>query len=218
MAEIGGNESMQYKMHVPNQKGTVIGKSGVTIGVGFDLGQRSAKEVEAILRQVNVPQNTIDDLKVFAGLKGQAALEAMKKSPLNGMNVLTKKQSNDLFALLFQGPLNKADAVVSKINMVNTNPVGKALLREALASAMYQGDLLKRFPDAMAQLKSGNFRGAVEGFTYASRKDKSKGISKWAMQTPERILPIIEALEEISGEELKSILIKAKGVDVRRLG
>ena len=217
MAEIGGNENLQNKIHIPRTVGGVVGNSGVTIGVGYDLGQRSEGEIRSDLRSAGVPEDVIQDLTKFAGKKGAEAAKAMETSPVNGVSVLTDSQADKLFALKYKPKLEEADSIISSISGIDDNPVGKSMLRQSLSSALYQINLPKVFPDATAQLKRGNWEAATKAMVYASRTDKSKGPSKWAMQTPERILPIIEAMEEISGKELKSILMLAEGVDTNRI-
>ncbi|ELZ8935274.1 hypothetical protein U1D46_004335 [Cronobacter dublinensis] len=38
--------------HVPNNKGTVIGRSGVTFGRGLDLGQQTTTYLEGLLQEM----------------------------------------------------------------------------------------------------------------------------------------------------------------------
>ena len=71
----------QLKMqgYVPkHNNGTVIGQSGVTIGVGVDLGQQTA----AALAQEGVSPPLIAILKPYLGLQGQAAATYLNQHPL----------------------------------------------------------------------------------------------------------------------------------------
>lgn len=52
--------------------------SGVTIATGFDLGQRSRKDLESL----NVGKNLIEILSPYLGLTKQAAKDKLIKSPL----------------------------------------------------------------------------------------------------------------------------------------
>lgn len=56
-------------------EGSVIGKSGVTIGSGFDLGQHNIYD----LQRMGVPENLIKKLKPFLGQKKDKALLLLKE-------------------------------------------------------------------------------------------------------------------------------------------
>jgi hypothetical protein len=64
--------------------GSVIGRSGVTIGAGFDLGQHS----EMDLKRMEIPEHLIRKLKPFLGKKKDSAVEALEDE-LNYVNPLT---------------------------------------------------------------------------------------------------------------------------------
>ena len=53
-------------------EGNVIGKSGVTIGVGFDLGQHNKYD----LKKMGFSKGMINKLSPYLGKKGQAAIDA----------------------------------------------------------------------------------------------------------------------------------------------
>ena len=72
----GGNILTGY---VPIDKdGNAIGQSGVTIGIGVDLGQQSASGLAAM----GVSPDLIDTLSPYLGLKGDAAIDALDSNPL----------------------------------------------------------------------------------------------------------------------------------------
>jgi len=66
----------------------IIGDSGVTVGGGVDLGQQS----EADLRRRGVPEDLIDKLRPFLGLKREAAQRFLRENPL----ILTEDQARTL--------------------------------------------------------------------------------------------------------------------------
>ena len=70
----GGSQSKGY---IPTNKdtGEVIGKSGLTIATGWDVGQMSEDEIEAS----GLPASVISKVKDFAGLKGQSALDMLEE-------------------------------------------------------------------------------------------------------------------------------------------
>ena len=65
-----------------------MGASGVTVGVGVDLGQQSASQ----LRSWGVSDGTIDAILIYIGLQRGAALRALRNRPLT----LTVEQAREL--------------------------------------------------------------------------------------------------------------------------
>lgn len=69
----GGSKTTGY---VPAAE---VSKSGVTIGTGFDLGQRN----EADLKSLGLSSELIATLKPYLGKKAKDAQDALNKAPLN---------------------------------------------------------------------------------------------------------------------------------------
>jgi len=65
-----------------------VSKSGVTIGTGFDLGQRN----ESDLKSLKLDATLIKKLKPYLGLKANNAQKLLKKSPL----VITATQAKEI--------------------------------------------------------------------------------------------------------------------------
>jgi hypothetical protein len=59
--------------------GKVLGKSGVTVGSGVDIGQWS----EAQLRQHRVPDRILEQVRVYLGVRGNDAVDLLAHRPLN---------------------------------------------------------------------------------------------------------------------------------------
>lgn len=73
----GGN---QLKGYIPNNGGIVIGRSGVTIAAGFDIGQHSIQEI----KNMNLPSALEAKLLPYAyPLIKQNALDYLKSHPLS---------------------------------------------------------------------------------------------------------------------------------------
>ena len=71
-------EANKLKAYVPeNKDGTAIGKSGVTIASGLDLGQYN---YEDLIKNLKLPKDLADKLKPYLGKRGKAAQQALKKS------------------------------------------------------------------------------------------------------------------------------------------
>jgi hypothetical protein len=70
---------VQVKGYVPKDgDGSPLGQSGVTVGCGVDLGQHSAGSLAAW----GVPDGVIEVVRPYLGLRREAAVEALKASPL----------------------------------------------------------------------------------------------------------------------------------------
>lgn len=80
------DEGMSYEGYIPrSKKGKILGKSGVTVHKGFDLGQRTLGEME-LLHKKNPKVITKDFLKMlspYIGKKGADAETALKSLPLD---------------------------------------------------------------------------------------------------------------------------------------
>ena len=64
--------------YVPAVNGVPVGQSGVTIGIGVDLGQQSVSG----LLSMGVPQNVVNQLSPYVGLQRAAAQAALAANPL----------------------------------------------------------------------------------------------------------------------------------------
>jgi hypothetical protein len=86
----GGLQRKGYVPHETDANGVphVIGDSGVTVAVGYDLGHRSRKDLHTLL----LPAHLLHKLTPYAGLTGQKALHYLKHHPL----VLTKHEAQTI--------------------------------------------------------------------------------------------------------------------------
>lgn len=82
----GGTEN--YTGREPVTDYEAMGSSGVTVGVGVDLGQQSALQ----LRRWGVSDGTIEAILIYIGLQCGAALRALRNRPLT----LTPEQAREL--------------------------------------------------------------------------------------------------------------------------
>lgn len=82
----GGTEN--YTGHAPVTDYEAMGVSGVTVGVGVDLGQQTVSQ----LRRWGVSDGTIDAILIYIGLQRGAALRALRNRPLD----LTPEQAREL--------------------------------------------------------------------------------------------------------------------------
>ena len=76
--EIGGRNVYEKKYNKPTWAG---GQSGLTIGIGFDCGYCTEKELFSTWKDLNL--NYLNALKRFCGIKGEAVKTMMKGEILN---------------------------------------------------------------------------------------------------------------------------------------
>ncbi|QOL14940.1 pesticin C-terminus-like muramidase [Dickeya dianthicola] len=89
------SEGMKTDGYVPlNQDGTPVENSGVTIGMGIDLGQREAKD----LIRDGVPSSIVEKLKPYMKLKKTNALHKIREMPLK----LTSNEASILSNIYIQ--------------------------------------------------------------------------------------------------------------------
>ena len=83
-------EATKFTTYVPkDEKGVVIGKSGITIAKGFDLGQVDL----AGLKKLNFSESLFNKLSKYVGYKGQEALDFLNKE---GSVELTKEEVKEI--------------------------------------------------------------------------------------------------------------------------
>ena len=78
----------QLKAYVPNNNGKVIGKSGVTVATGVDLGQHSEDD----MKKWDIPKTLLKKILPYAGKKKAKALEHLRENPLT----ITKEEAEAL--------------------------------------------------------------------------------------------------------------------------
>ncbi|MBP2836098.1 pesticin C-terminus-like muramidase [Dickeya parazeae] len=96
------SEDMRTDGYVPlNKDGTPVENSGVTIGMGIDLGQREAKD----LIRDGVPSSIVEKLKPYMKLKKASALQKIREMPLK----LTSNEVNILSNIYIQKSLQSLE-------------------------------------------------------------------------------------------------------------
>ena len=82
LKEVEGDKNIMYVPTSKNKK--VVGNSGATIGMGFDLGTRDINDLKGL------PPEIITKLKPYLGLKKEEALQVVKDNPL----IINEKEKN----------------------------------------------------------------------------------------------------------------------------
>lgn len=157
--------------YVPvHSNGTIVGRSGVTIGIGVDLGQQTT----AGLANEGVSPALIKMVKPYLGLKGPAALSYLNKHPL----VLTVQQAQ---ALTTAAQNHIIDTVASEYTANSSPPLNFFQLprgaQTAIADLAYQygPNLSVRTPVYWNQVTHGEWAAAVQnlndfGDAYQTRR------------------------------------------------
>jgi len=123
------------------RKGEAIGQSGVTIGIGCDLGGRS----EADLRRLGLPADLVEKLKPYLGKRREEAQQALASRPLRLSDgeaaLLSAAIAGEIFARL-AARYNQAIGEVRGTRLFHELPWQA---QTAIASVAYQyGDNLPR--------------------------------------------------------------------------
>lgn len=147
----GGTEN--YTGREPVTDYEAMGSSGVTVGVGVDLGQQSVSQ----LRRWGVSDVTIDAILIYIGLQRGAALRVLRNHPLT----LTPEQARELTDAEHRGYMD--DVVVPWWDRGRHTMPYASLPWQAQAvvfSLVYQCGMKgaeRRAPVTLAALRSGDW-------------------------------------------------------------
>jgi hypothetical protein len=128
------------KAYVPDPKNS---KSGVTVGSGVDLGQQSTASLAAL----KLSSELVAKLRPYLGLKQEAAVAALKKTPL----ALTKPEIHELDQAIrdtHMAALQKAYNAASKVDFADLPDCAQTIL--CSVSYQYGVGLSKRTPNFWA--------------------------------------------------------------------
>ncbi|MCG7545390.1 pesticin C-terminus-like muramidase [Pseudoalteromonas sp. MM17-2] len=160
--ELEGNS---LKGYVPDAENS---KSGVTIGCGFDLGQRSEANIKK-----HFPVSLAEKLIPYCGLKGEKALKALSKEPLE----VSEVQVRHINQYAKYHALRKLQS-----EWLEATGSSFAILcpkkQTVIASVAFQyGTLATRTPNFWRQITTGDWEGALMnllnfGDRYSTRRHK----------------------------------------------
>ena len=173
--EIGPNST---KPHHPTPT------SGVTIGLGYDMKEKTANEIKDTLMEVGVEEDVAMTLSQAAGLSGKEATAFTKE---NKKIQLTDEQQNKLFAKVF------TDSIVKTEKDLVDMGYDPSKLSEAeialLADYTYNVGSIKKFP---------NFTKAIVNKDYetARKEYQRKSGDKFLTKRNKATLAYINKLEQ----------------------
>lgn len=82
MSFLRGVEGRELRAYVPKKAGQVIGKSGVTVATGVDLGQRTREQI----RSWNIPESLKLKILPYAEKRREEAVKILAEKPLKITN------------------------------------------------------------------------------------------------------------------------------------
>lgn len=165
-----------------------VSNSGVTIATGFDLGARN----EADLKKMNLSTGLINKLKPYLGLKKNAAVAALKKTPLSitkqeatAIDTAAKKEATDLLVRRYNAAISPKLKKFSQLDKA---------AQTVIASVSYQyGNLATRAPKFWKAVTDQDWANAVKILKnfqdqYPTRRNKEaallQSIVKKSVVTP----------------------------------
>jgi len=148
LKEVEGDKNIMYVPTSKNKK--VVGNSGATIGMGFDLGARDINDLKGL------PPEIINKLEPYLGLKKEEALQFVKDNPLiinekekNIINTFAKKEAVENLQKEWKETTGKS---------FDTLPTEAAT---AITSVAFQhGKLSKAAPNFWKQITNDDWSGA----------------------------------------------------------
>ncbi|EFC42638.1 pesticin domain-containing protein [Naegleria gruberi] len=161
--------------YVPQSKaGTVIGKSGVTVGTGFDVGQQNVKGLKAL----GLSPSLVDKLSPYTGLKQQAAKDFLAKNPLS-LSPAEVASIDKAVMDKFSANLAKdyAAAAAKNPTAVKNFKDLPAPVQSVAYSVYHQYGSFSKTPSFMNKLATNDYNGMVHelrnfGDSYSTRRNR----------------------------------------------
>ena len=152
LAQMEGNES---KIYVPTYKkgidnGKVIGTSGATIGMGFDLGARNVNDLKGL------PLSIIEKLEPYLGLKNQEALEYVINNPL----MINDEEKNIINQFAKKTEIEKLKTKWQETTGESFEDLDPRAATVIASVAFQHGDLLTKAPNFWKQVTTKDWSGA----------------------------------------------------------
>ncbi|NMY38719.1 MULTISPECIES: pesticin C-terminus-like muramidase [unclassified Pseudomonas] len=153
-------------------------RSGVTLATGFDLGQRQASDLAALGLSCELQQL----LTPYVGVKGAAAVEVLRKQPLQ-ISAVQAQQLDQAFKQPFIATLARDYLAASGVDFTAL----PGAMQTVIASVAFQyGNLARRTPHFWQQVVHGDWPGAWAtlnrfGDRYPSRRQREAALLKAAL-------------------------------------
>ena len=162
-------EGFETTGYIPTENGQPIGNSGVTISVGFDLGQHD----QAFLDGTGWSQSLINKLSPYLGLQGAAAVNALAATPLT----VTVAEAEQIADTVHEA---QAQLVIADYNGASSTSFESIPepAQTVIASVAFQyGDLPTRTPTFWSHVVVQNWTSAIAelrdfGDDFSSRRNR----------------------------------------------
>ena len=121
-----------------------VGNSGVTLGRGYDFGQRSVEQIRGHLTSAGIEESKISILVGAAGLTGDAAAEFVRANKTR-VGEITHDQQKILFDIVYAElkadaiRISSKDDVVAKYGATDFENLHPAIM-ELMVDLRYRGD------------------------------------------------------------------------------
>jgi Bacterial toxin homologue of phage lysozyme, C-term/Lytic transglycolase/LysM domain len=192
---IGRQEGFRLDAYVPDP---LFSMSGVTVGTGVDVGQRSVADIQAL----DIPETLKQKLIPYAGLKGQNAVNFLANRPLR----LTEEEAYALDRAVAQDIFG--DVAV----LYNADAPGDSFLelpleaRTAIGDVAYQygPNLEQRLPDFWGDVTQGRWDEATQtlrnfGDRYPARRTEEANLLEQAIARGELASYLVQPGDTLSG-------------------
>lgn len=145
----GGNGTDVLKVHWPESDA-----SGVTLGAGYDMGNRSKAEVKADLVAAGVPAADAEKLSAGAGKKGNDAKNWVAAN-VGTLPKITTDIAKSLYEKIYPTYVDKAKTRVAD----HGGDWAKypTVMKEVLVDLAYRGDLSTKHPRLIACIKENDY-------------------------------------------------------------
>lgn len=138
--------------------------SGVTLGRGYDMGNRTQNEIYAHLSEAGVNEDKSVRISLAYGLKGVAAKEFVKNNKAV-IGEITREQQVSLFNIIYPSYVDRAIVIYDKWTGIEAGRVRwedlDPIIRDILVDFVYQG-----FTAGPNPMKSGMRNDRVEMISY----------------------------------------------------
>ena len=195
----GGVKTTGY---IPSKNGVPIGKSGVTIGRGVDLGQHTAKE----LKNIGFSDEMIEQFRPFIGKQGLEAKKAWEKS---GKELKLEPEDAEYISdMMLYHKMEQFDRRFTKLKGI-ANPRMKAVLVAEHFGGRLGLDIYKPFRQAMAK-PNANLAQAYQTHVHKNPKfGKKSGYMKNGANN------LMTWFNKVPGVDIKSI--DPKEIQIKKL-
>lgn len=157
--------------YIPKKDGKVLGKSGVTIGTGFDLGQHSVQD----LNKMGLPEELVNKLAPYTGKKKGTAASFLSSNPLE----LSKEEVEILDSKVKDNKLEQIKRIYNSstpgnMNFDNLSPEQQTVITSL---GFQYGDLRTAAPNTWKKIVQDDWNGVYSnlrdfGDAYSTRRNK----------------------------------------------